>query len=123
VHFCKRGAAITAIAILALSAVSGTATARVADPEWPNCPVDEFCIYEGPNGTGRVVQLRTGTFDVSQQGLSNGGRSAWNRTTSDWCVSPAKGRLLAGLHLIPNGRMSNVAVWAAHRPDWLRCWP
>ncbi len=112
----------TALLAGALAAsLLGTTGPASANPEWHGCPVDEFCVWEGPNGTGRVATFRTGTFNVANQGLVNGGRSAWNRTSSKWCWGDAPGRPLFGKYVDSGRQLNNTAVWAAHRPDPIRC--
>ncbi|MEV5889082.1 peptidase inhibitor family I36 protein [Nonomuraea fuscirosea] len=78
---------VTALAGAFFVATAGVAAqAAQAEPaRWSGCPMDEFCVYEGPHGSGRVATFRTGSFNLAHQGLHNGGRSAWNRTDHPWC--------------------------------------
>ncbi|GAA0953494.1 peptidase inhibitor family I36 protein [Actinocorallia libanotica] len=125
----KKSAAVTiacAAAVAALHTAPLPAAARAAGPaapQWQGCPVDEFCVWEGPDGTGKVATYRNGTFNVANQGLVNGGRSAWNRTNGKWCWLDIPGRTFMGKYVGPNQQLSNTAVWAAHRPDYVRCIP
>lgn len=121
---CAAAAAalLTAPCLAAAQAATPQAPALAA-PQWHGCPVDEFCIWEGPDGTGKVATYRNGTFNAANQGLVNGGRSAWNRTSSKWCWLAIPGRTFIGPYLGPNQQLNNTAIWAAHRPDYIRCIP
>ncbi|GAA1530388.1 hypothetical protein GCM10009678_10680 [Actinomadura kijaniata] len=107
----------------ALLMVPSVAAVHAAKALWHGCPASRFCVWEGPDGTGRVAAYRDGTFDVAGQGLVGGGRSAWNRTGDRWCWLPVSGRAFTGGRLDPGQALTATTVRAAHRPDRHHCVP
>lgn len=81
----RRAHAAACITLMALT-VSPVSPAMAAPAGWENCPVDHFCVWEGADGTGRIIYYRHGSTNVRKQGFAGGAQSAWNRTGDTWCI-------------------------------------
>ncbi|GAA4976484.1 hypothetical protein HD597_000393 [Nonomuraea thailandensis] len=122
-----RTTTVAALAVLATALAALPAAPSQAAAGYAGCPDGTFCVYSGPNGTGRMTYYRTGSFNVAYQGLPEGGRSGFNNTTSKWCYSHMAGRITflpGNIKVLEAGKkITNIAIWAVHRPDPLRCDP
>ncbi|MET9340920.1 peptidase inhibitor family I36 protein [Nonomuraea sp. NPDC003804] len=113
--------------VSALFVAAASAAAQAEPARWSGCPINEFCVWEGPHGTGRVATFRTGSFNLAAQGLHDGARSAWNRTDVRWCwndvptevfIDHQKQVLFAG-RIEDSGPLTPIK--AVHRFDVFRC--
>ncbi|MDQ0784596.1 peptidase inhibitor family I36 protein [Streptomyces sp. B3I8] len=82
------GAAAGAALVLSGSMAVGQADAAPASPAagWDRCPAGNFCIFDGPNGTGGMAWFQSGSADLRGQGMDNRTTSYWNRSSSTFTM-------------------------------------
>ncbi|MFF1375694.1 peptidase inhibitor family I36 protein [Streptomyces sp. NPDC058308] len=76
-----------ALILAAVSAVLPMASpAQSAAAGFGRCPGGSYCLFEAPDGNGRMVAFRTGSPDLRQQNLDNTASSYANNSGVLWCV-------------------------------------
>ncbi|MFK4071091.1 peptidase inhibitor family I36 protein [Streptomyces sp. NPDC029674] len=77
---------------LALALAVGSAVLPMASPAqsaaagYGRCPSGSYCLFEDPDGNGRMVAFRAGSMDLRQQDMDNKASSYANNSGGMWCV-------------------------------------
>lgn len=81
----KRIACAAAGAALMLSGSMAVGQAAAAPASsaagWERCQPGNFCIFDGPDGTGGMAWFQSGSADLRGQGMDNRTTSYWNRSS------------------------------------------
>lgn len=66
----------------AAAAVAMSAAPAEAATGYDRCPVDNYCMFSGLDGTGDMIALTGNTPDLAALGMDDRALSDWNRTDS-----------------------------------------
>ncbi|MEU0334357.1 peptidase inhibitor family I36 protein [Streptomyces sp. NPDC006193] len=105
-------------------AASPAAVAAPAPQAAEPCHVEHFCLWGRGRFEGPMAPCTKGSRDVAGQGLTRGGRSAWNRTSEAWCLGYNPGCASGAKEIVKPGGKVRGTPYAFKsllpRSDW-RC--
>ncbi len=101
--------------IFAAVVLSGGAIVCASSPAsaaYSDCPVNRYCVWTGPNGTGAMATFASGDADLSDSvgptGMNDNIESYRNRTGDNWCLYNGTGFNGPGAQMTP-GQVTNGA--------------